>query len=173
MGLRKSDPVTVYFMRRADGEGPIKIGASQMPTKRLAEVTHWASCPLEILATLPGDAELEERLHAAFEASRLHGEWFEATPKLLAVVAQAQAGALTEATLPPKAQKQRQPLDPLTQELVGLADGLDMSRVLAGTGVALSTWQRWRNGTVSPRLNTYFQVKDAVERHLSLKVEAA
>jgi hypothetical protein len=81
----------VYFMRRADGVGPIKIGCSKWPVERITAFQHWSPEILGLAASAPGDFRDEQRLHRQFASTRLHGEWFEATPELLSVVAKVHA----------------------------------------------------------------------------------
>jgi hypothetical protein len=82
-------------MRRADGVGPIKIGCSRWPEKRLATFQVWSPEVLEIVVSVPGTFDDERNLHCRFSAYRLHSEWFEAAPAVLAVVAKTAAtGAL-------------------------------------------------------------------------------
>lgn len=90
----------VYFMRRADGVGPVKIGCSQRPAARLAVHQDWSPEPLTLIATAPGGFRDERRLHREFAAERLHAEWFEASPRVLALVARVCAtGALPPPSL--------------------------------------------------------------------------
>lgn len=80
---RKAGPI-VYFI---GGEtGPIKIGLSGAPNFRLASLQIGSPVPLRIMATLSGDLETELAYHTRFAACRLHGEWFERTPELLAEI---------------------------------------------------------------------------------------
>lgn len=88
----------VYFMRRSDGVGAIKIGCSKLPRSRLAAMQVWSPEKLEIVAAVPGTFADEARLHRQFDAYRLHGEWFEAAPAILAAMARAS----TLGELPPK-----------------------------------------------------------------------
>lgn len=86
---------SVYFLRRADGVGPIKIGCSIFTERRLAEVSQWSPEPLELLARVPGSPADERVLHKQFAAARLHHEWFDPVPALLSFIALAkQEGAL-------------------------------------------------------------------------------
>lgn len=85
----------VYFIRRADGEGPIKIGCSDVPDERLYVFATWHPYKLEILAAAPGGFDQENALHRYFDGSRVHGEWFEPTPELEWIIAQVkETGAL-------------------------------------------------------------------------------
>jgi hypothetical protein len=112
---RPGHPAYVYFVRRADGEGPVKIGCSSHPEVRLTQLMCWAPYPLAIAATLPGNEELEYRFHARFRHLRSHREWFHPAPELDAVIAAIQAGTFDIATLPRPA---RLPLaDPVRAEV--------------------------------------------------------
>lgn len=74
----------VYFVRFGDR---VKIGFTTNLTQRMAVIPHD-----EILATQPGSLQDEARCHAAFAADRLIGEWFKATPDLLAFAAAVDSG---------------------------------------------------------------------------------
>lgn len=99
--MRRSEQPFVYFIRRADGEGPIKIGCSHSPEVRLSALMQWAPYPLAILATIPGDERLEWAFHAHFQELHSHREWFHVTPALEAVVEAVKAGTFDVAALPP------------------------------------------------------------------------
>jgi uncharacterized protein (DUF433 family) len=94
---RPSEAGLVYFMRRADGVGPIKIGCSKHTARRVQSCQVWSPEPLEIVASVAGTFADEWRLHSEFKDYRLHGEWFEAAPPLLALVAR----VVATGTLPP------------------------------------------------------------------------
>jgi transposase-like protein len=116
----------VYFMRRADGVGPIKIGCSAWPERRLSALQIWSPHPLEIVASCQGAFADERRLHRQFADCRLHGEWFEATPELLATIARV---ASTDC-LPPA------PADDRTSIVAArLASGETYSDIAADFGV--------------------------------------
>jgi hypothetical protein len=66
-----------YFVRAGD-DGPVKIGWSVHPKKRLAELQVGNPYPLEIVGMIPGNRGLEGDLHHIFAEWRLTGEWFEA-----------------------------------------------------------------------------------------------
>lgn len=46
--------------------------------------------------------------------------------------------------------------------------GITMASVLAEVGVAQSTWWRWREGGVEPRLGTLRKVAHALDRRIAL-----
>jgi hypothetical protein len=75
----------VYFI---GGEvGAIKIGIAVEPEKRLAELQSGSPIPLSILALAEGGREREWAYHTLlFHRHRLHGEWFERHPELMAEI---------------------------------------------------------------------------------------
>lgn len=81
----------VYFFQAIDG-GAIKIGKADAPLRRLAATQAHSPVRLRMLGTLPGGKRREYELHRRFKASRLHGEWFEPTPELLAEIVAAGRG---------------------------------------------------------------------------------
>ncbi len=77
---------TVYFLRPIGQAGPIKIGCSKEPMKRLRSVEIWSPLMLEVVAAVPGGHADESVLHQMFGDNRLHGEWFDITPELQSVL---------------------------------------------------------------------------------------
>ena len=75
----------VYFI--GGDVGPIKIGMTASAANRLARIQSTCPFPVRVLASMPGGRSEEMRLHRQFAASRLHGEWFERSPELLAEIA--------------------------------------------------------------------------------------
>lgn len=90
----------VYFIRRADGVGRIKIGCSQNSRVRLLQLAAWSPEPLEVVAFTPGDERLEKRLHALFLAHHSHGEWFHPAPALLRLIERVRDGTFTADEIP-------------------------------------------------------------------------
>ena len=82
----------VYFLRPVGLDGPVKIGCSIEPDKRLATIVAWSPILLEVAAVIDGDTYLEAALHRRFAHLAMHGEWFGVDDDLLAVIASAQAG---------------------------------------------------------------------------------
>jgi hypothetical protein len=70
------DQFTVYFIKPVGMDGPIKIGLSSDPGRRLREFGTWSPIPLEIIGTIPGTWADEQYLHECFAGDHLHGEWF-------------------------------------------------------------------------------------------------
>lgn len=84
--VRQTFEPTVYFVRSGD-TGPIKIGYTERPIgQRLADLQTGCPTKLSVLKTVAAQKEHEIELHRRFYASRLHGEWFEATHELLAYI---------------------------------------------------------------------------------------
>lgn len=87
--LRGAPPPTrsrvwVYAMRNADGR--VKIGRSDNPHARAARIASAAGTSIELLGCEPGGARRERELHLRYAAGRAVGEWFDATPEVLAWV---------------------------------------------------------------------------------------
>lgn len=74
----------VYFIGSDDG--PIKIGVSHDPRRRLADLQRSSPAPLRILALTKGGFERENAYHLQFKGQRLYGEWFERCPEILAEI---------------------------------------------------------------------------------------
>jgi len=70
----------VYFLRDRDR---IKIGYTNNLDKRISDLERRFQVGLDCLATTPGGADKEQRLHRRFDHLRERGEWFRAAPELL------------------------------------------------------------------------------------------
>lgn len=73
----------IYFIQAADGTGPIKIGVSIRPEKRLEKVQTFSPVRLQIIKTFKGGNAQELAIHHRFAHLRLHGEWFSPASELL------------------------------------------------------------------------------------------
>lgn len=67
--------------------GPVKIGFSTEPDRRLVKLQAGSPKLLRILAVAPGTKEDERALHGKFCKERLHGEWFTRAPEIEAEIA--------------------------------------------------------------------------------------
>ncbi len=74
-----------YFL--AGTVGPIKIGHSKDLHRRMAEIALIVGYPVTLLATANGSYFREAHYHKRFAAHRLHGEWFDRHPDILAEIA--------------------------------------------------------------------------------------
>jgi len=75
----------IYFAQRGK-DGPIKIGLSINPKKRIEELKTGSSERLRILYTKPGTIKEEHLFHKLFENYRIDREWFEPAPEILAYI---------------------------------------------------------------------------------------
>jgi len=92
----------VYFARPIGMKGPVKIGLSTDPDKRVRDISRYSPFELEIIARINGDALIERRFHAAFEESHIRYEWFEWSDKLSYFVALINDGQFSRSFLPRK-----------------------------------------------------------------------
>lgn len=79
----------VYFVRFKSGDPtePIKIGVTANMRARMRVLQTASAYPIEVLATIVGDDNVEHRLHRKFAADRLNGEWFRPSEALIAYIA--------------------------------------------------------------------------------------
>ncbi len=78
----KGVPGFVYFLACGD-DGPIKIGHSVDPKKRLRSLQTAHHKKLSLLTWIEGSPDLEAFLHEHFSDERMRGEWFKRSPRLL------------------------------------------------------------------------------------------
>jgi hypothetical protein len=83
----------VYFIGPALS-GPVKIGSSGAPARRLKSLQAGSPVPLALLAHFadPDAMSAEKALHRRFSALRLHGEWFQRTPELEVLMESCRSG---------------------------------------------------------------------------------
>lgn len=89
--LEPERPGFVYFVH-AKISKRIKIGWSADPDKRIGTFLTGCPEPLEYLGSIPGHISDERGWHDRFAADRAHREWFNATPELLAYIAEVTKG---------------------------------------------------------------------------------
>lgn len=104
----------VYFV--SDGEA-VKIGFSEKPARRLAGIQSHHPKPLTLLGTVSASVFDEQDLHQKFSDIRIRGEWFRATPELLAFIVDACAQP-NPASAPARPES---PADQIRRHLVALA----------------------------------------------------
>lgn len=97
----------VYFIKPIGMAGPVKIGCSDKPVRRLSQLLAWSPFPLEICAVIDGDFEVESRFHAAFEQYHTHREWFASADEITACIVAINAGTFDIASLPAPASLKR------------------------------------------------------------------
>lgn len=76
----------LYAIQQGDIDGPVKLGTALDPAMRLEALQTGNATDLHLLGVRWGGREQEARLHFEYRATHLRGEWFRATPALLAAV---------------------------------------------------------------------------------------
>ena len=72
----------VYFVQQGN-KGPIKIGTSINPLRRLSELQTSHHEQLNIIGVVEGDKTVEKVFHKLFEKFRLYGEWFKPSKDII------------------------------------------------------------------------------------------
>lgn len=93
----------VYFIKPCGMDGPIKIGCSEEPERRLKTLATWSPFPLEIIGKVEGECSDENFLHRRFADLHTHREWFQSSPLLRDTIRRILAGEPVESactTLP-------------------------------------------------------------------------
>lgn len=95
-------PSLVYFVRQADGCGPVKIGWSTNAAVRPTDIS-WSTTHrrMALLATVPGGQDVERRFHLRFLDHWIAREWFQPVDEIFEAVAGINAGDFDMASLPP------------------------------------------------------------------------
>jgi hypothetical protein len=81
----------IYFIRRADGTGPIKIGTTIRVAARIVQLTNQLKKPLHVLGVMEGNLDEERAMHTRFHHLRIQPkrreEWFRPGSDLLEFIA--------------------------------------------------------------------------------------
>jgi hypothetical protein len=77
----------IYFIRQGP-DGPIKIGVSSRPKKRLTTLQTANPTDLVLLGIIRGGEEVEQKLHERFKSFLIRGEWYRPDPELLKAIRQ-------------------------------------------------------------------------------------
>lgn len=91
MAGEQKKPNKVYFVV-APSIGRVKIGLSNNPANRFAEIKACSPVAVELLVSVDGGQELENDLHHHFAAQRVHGEWFVFSSEIATLVAALRRG---------------------------------------------------------------------------------
>lgn len=83
-----SAPISVVYFIGAElvRGGRVKIGVSRDPKARLRQLQTASGEPLQIFATVPGDARAEAAYHRKWRMRRVSGEWFILSDAILAEI---------------------------------------------------------------------------------------
>jgi hypothetical protein len=71
----------IYFIFDARSNA-VKVGQAGDPKARLRALQTAHAGPLELVATMPGEIHVEQKLHHQFAELRIRGEWFQFTGAL-------------------------------------------------------------------------------------------
>lgn len=77
-------PGYVYFVQQGES-GPIKIGYSINPDRRIPELQTGSAWRLNLIGIHEGSQRVESGLHKRFSGYRMHGEWFMPCSELVEV----------------------------------------------------------------------------------------
>lgn len=91
MPVRKKVRV-IYFARAATGQ--IKIGSTGYMEDRLAGLRGQSPVAIDLLLVIPGDRRREFQYHAQFAPHRLHGEWFDPHPDIIAEITRLRSNSM-------------------------------------------------------------------------------
>ncbi len=83
---RDNKGLWVYFAQVAIPDGPIKIGISKNPERRISILQESMPYDLVCLGVIGGNFKLEKRLHMALQGDRLRCEWFRPSADLLVFI---------------------------------------------------------------------------------------
>jgi hypothetical protein len=72
---RLHTPTFIYFIQSGE-HGPIKIGLSNKPDRRVPQLQTGNPDALFLRHVIPGDLAVEKKLHERFRPARIRGEWF-------------------------------------------------------------------------------------------------
>lgn len=84
--LVRSAATRLYFIRVGFG-GPIKIGVSRNPDRRLAQLQCGSAERLVLLGSVPGGFADEAAIHRHLADHRVQGEYFAPSPETLELIA--------------------------------------------------------------------------------------
>jgi hypothetical protein len=75
----------IYVIQRGDN-GPIKIGLSENPERRLKQLQTGNGEPLRLIAVIEGNRRLEQEIHSTLHNHQGIGEWFMPDDRELAYI---------------------------------------------------------------------------------------
>ncbi len=75
----------IYFIQAGEN-GPIKIGSSDDPEKRMADLQVANAAELKLLWKYTGDRFSESDIHCTFKHEKIRGEWFHPSRDLIGFI---------------------------------------------------------------------------------------
>ena len=154
----------VYFIGRGR-KGPIKIGFSKDPQKRMKSLQTGSAEPLSMLGLVKGGRAIEAIIHRRLARNRLHGEWFERCPEVESFISSAQeeVDQILRTTARARGKVDKGERTRLTQRDFLDSIGMEATRYADVVGVHWNTVARrsnaGKNGTgVSPEVEMLWRV---------------
>lgn len=99
MSVVRLDEAFVYFIRPIGMHGPVKIGVSGNIPHRIRRLNAASPFPLELAVAIPGDENLEVKIHNCLVPHHSHAEWFLPTPEVVNLIDQLKRGVAIEQLL--------------------------------------------------------------------------
>lgn len=120
-------------MRVVGTDGPVKIGCSAFLAQR-AKSLSTKGRPVELLADIAGDFDVERRFHAEFRADHVGKEWFAPSPRLDSVIEQIKQGAFDIESLPAPDRLPRKPIvyDEVRREAMRMSSQVKQASIRSG-----------------------------------------
>ena len=84
--LKPNDVLWMYAVEVAAEGRPVKIGLAQNVKARMWNLRVSCPFPMNLLACVPINREIERAVHRHLEPFRIRGEWFTRTPEVDAVI---------------------------------------------------------------------------------------
>jgi hypothetical protein len=164
--------MTVYFIQAGSKSGPVKIGCSSNPERRLMtlQASHFEI--LRLIRTVPGSNQEEIAFHHHFKAYRIRKEWFRWHPDMLTLP--------VPPPLPPEPPKKREdrsvrgPKGKLRDNpkyLPGIASyldahGIDIREFARQIGLTYEGTRQIIMGKRAPRIETMHKIVKATNGRL-------
>ncbi|MGK3995116.1 GIY-YIG nuclease family protein [Sorangium sp. So ce1024] len=90
----------VYFIGTKAAADPVKIGTAMVPAQRLKDLQGANPVELHVLASFPGNVNVERAMHGIFARDRIRGEWFRRSPVIIDFIEHLNRGLRPEAKRP-------------------------------------------------------------------------
>lgn len=153
----------VYVIRVGEN-GPVKIGWSRQPLRRLKNMQTASVEPMRLLGTADGELKTEKELHRQYKHLQLRGEWFTFCPTMMDKITAPVSRRRRDISM----ERKEAPRFPTADEVAEEARdaGLSIPALCAAADVAPSTFYRWRDGSeISVRVLKQFLDAICVATH--------
>lgn len=158
-----------YIYAMSYDDTAVKIGFTKHLRNRLSQFKVHVAGTLDVLYR-EGTKQQEKEIHLQLRQWRIRGEWFQKD----ALAVQEVLASMTIFILPPKKvklpeQKSEQFAYSIRDEILKIEGrvvrlGLAREALHHESGIAGSTWQRWKRGTHGPNIRTWDRCVAAADR---------